>query len=139
MTAAEAILLVAGLVNLTFSTLAGFALYWIRLRDVTVPPPHYAPITHTSATTGGLLLIALSVGIVHTGFTDPINVLLAVLEVLAVALADVRNVRLWRARVEDGMADVSETMRRVRGLGNVIHFVVISALLYGVSRTALGI
>jgi hypothetical protein len=139
MTTAQAVLLTAGLANLTFSTLAGFALYWIRLRDVTTLPPRYALITHTSATTGGLLLIALSVAIVHTGFTEPINLLLAALEAAAVALSDVRNVLSWYKRLEDGMAEVSETSRRLRGLGNVIQFVVMSALLYGVGRTALGI
>lgn len=139
MTAAQSVLLVAGLANLTFSTLAGFALYWLRSRDVFAAQPLYAAITHTSATTGGLLLIALSVVIVHTGFTEPVNVLLAVLEAAAVLLSNVRNVVSWYQRIDDGMADISETRRRLRGLGNVIHFLVISSLLYGVTRTALGI
>jgi hypothetical protein len=138
-TPGQAILLVGGLANLTFSTLAGFALYWLRMRDVSRPPPRYALITHTSATTGGLVLIALSVAIVHTGFTEPINVLLAVGEVAAVVLIDVRNIVSWGDRIEDGMADVSETRRRLRGFANILHFVVISALTYGVARTALGI
>jgi uncharacterized iron-regulated membrane protein len=139
LTPASAILLVGGLAILAFSTLAGFVLYWVRLRDVHLPPPRYALITHTSATTNGLVLIALSVAIVHSGFTEPITIGLAVAEVVASVLADARNVLAWHRRLDDGFADVPETMRRLRGLGNVVHFVVISALLYGVTRTVLGV
>lgn len=139
MTGSQAVLLVGGLASLAFATVAGFALYWIRLRDVLTPPPRYALITHTSATTGGLVLIALSVVIVHSGFTEPINLLLAGFEILAVGLTNVRNVMSWRSRIDDGMADVPERARRIRGLVNVASFVVMSALLYGVTRTALGI
>ena len=140
LTPAAAILLVGGLANLAFSTLAGFVLYWIRLRDVAVPPPRYALITHTSATTNGLVLIALSVAIVHSGFTEPIDD--------RPRHGGGRSRRCcrtpatcsaWHQRLDDGFAGVPETERRLRGLGNVIHFVVISALLYGVTRTALGI
>jgi hypothetical protein len=136
---AAAILLVGGLANLAFSTFAGFTLYWIRMRDVTVPPPRYAHITHTSATTNGLLLIALSVAVVHSGFTEPVMIALAVAEVIATVLSDARNVLSWHQRIGDGFADIPESERRLRGLGNVIHLVVITALLYGVTRTALGI
>ncbi len=139
LTPAAAILLVGGLANLAFSTLAGFMLYWIRLRDVSVRPPRYAHITHTSATTNGLLLIALSVVVVHSGFTEPVMVGLAVAEVIATVLSDARNVLSWHHRLDDGIADIPETNRRLRGLGNVIHLVVITALLYGVTRTAVGI
>jgi len=45
LTPAAAILLVGGLANLAFSTLAGFMLYWIRLRDVSVAQPRYAAVT----------------------------------------------------------------------------------------------
>ncbi len=139
LSAAQAVLLVGGLASLAFATVAGFALYWIRLRDVLTPPPPYALITHTSATTGGLVLIALSVVIAHSGFTEQINVVLASAQLLAVALTNVRNIMNWRSRIHDGMAEVPERARRVRGLGNVLSFVVMSALLYGVTRTALGI
>jgi uncharacterized iron-regulated membrane protein len=139
LTPAAAILLVGGLANLAFSTLAGFMLYWIRLRDVSVPQPRYAHITHTSATTNGLLLIALSVAVVHSGFSEPVMIGLAVAEVIATMLSDARNVLSWHQRLGDGIADIPETGRRLRGLGNVIHLVVIFALLYGVTRTALGI
>lgn len=139
MTSAQALLLAGGLASLAFATLSSFALYWIRLRDVLIPPPRYALITHTSATTSGLVLIALSVVIVHSGFTESINLLLAGSEILAVALTTARNVVSWRARIEDGMADIPEQARRIRGLVNVISFVVMSALLYGVIRTGLGI
>jgi hypothetical protein len=139
LTAAQAVLLVGGLASLTFATVTGFALYWIRLRDVLRPPPRYALITHTSALTNGILLIALAVAVPYSGFTDQINLLLAGAELVAVVLSGLRNVMSWRAGIEDGMADVAEQARRVRGVGNVINFVVMSALLYGVTRTALGI
>jgi hypothetical protein len=95
--------------------------------------------TGSGCATNGLVLIALSVAIVHSGFSDPINLLLALLEVTATVLSDARNVLSWRMRLQDGMADIPERGRRLRGLGNVIHFVVVSALLYGVTRTSLGL
>jgi cytochrome b561 len=138
-TIAQSILLIGSLASLVFATTAGFTLYWVRLRNVALPPPRYALITHMSAVTGALVLIALFVAMPYSGFTEGINVTLAVAEVVVVAASSVRNVWSWRLQLVDGMAEVDERSRRLRGLGNVVHFVVASSLLYGVTRTALGI
>jgi hypothetical protein len=136
---AAAILMVGGLASLTFAALAGFALYWIRVDDVTREPPRYALITHTSAITHGLLLIALAVVIPYSGLTENIQVGLAAAEVLVAIAVAVRNAMAWRDGITDGFADVADVHRRLRGLANVVNLVVVTALLYGVGRTALGI
>jgi hypothetical protein len=136
---AAAILMVGGLASLTFAALAGFGLYWIRVDDVTRQPPRYALVTHTSAITHGLVLIALAVVIPYSGLNEPIQVGLAGAEVAVTVAVAVRNVMAWRDGITDGFADVSDPHRRLRGLANVVNLVVVTALLYGVIRTALGI
>lgn len=138
MTTAQAWLIVGGVFNLFFSTLAGYALYWLRLRDVQAPAPRYALITHTSSVTNGVLLLALSVAIEHTSFAPGINTGLALAAVVSTQLTNGRNLLLWKEERQDGFAEVSETRRRLRGLANTLNLVVMSAILYGVARTALG-
>jgi hypothetical protein len=139
MSAAQAWLIVGGVFNLFFSTLAGYALYWFRLQHVTEPVPHYAPITHTSSITDGLLLLGLSVAIEHTGFIPGINIGLAIAILVASELTNFRNIMNWARGLRDGFAEVSPAQQRLRGVTNIINLVVISAILYGVARTALGI
>ena len=138
MTTAQAWLIAGGLFNLFFSTLAAFALYWVRLRDVQLPVPRYGLITHTSSVTNGTLLLALSVAIEHTSFTPGINTGLAITAVLATELTNGRNIMLWAQGRQDGFAEVSDTQRRLRGLTNTLNLVVMAAIFYGVARTALG-
>ena len=131
-------LIVGGMFNLFFSTIAAYFLYWVRIRDPQKPVPHYGLITHTSSITMGLVLIALSVVIEQTHFTPLINTGLALAAVVGTVFTDARNVLLWSEGFVDGFAQVSETRRRLRGLGNVINLVVMAAIFYGVVRTALG-
>jgi hypothetical protein len=135
----QSILIVFGVLNLAFATIAGYFLYWDRVRDVSDAPPRFALITHTSAMTSGLILLALSVAIEFTGFTSSINVGLALLAVAASIGSAIRNMYSWRLRHEDGMADIAIWQRRLRGAVNVLNLVVMWAVLYGVTRTALGI
>ncbi len=139
MSTAQSWLMVGGLFNLFFSTLAAFSLYWVRLRDPSKPAPHYGVITHTSSVTNGLLLLGLSIAIEQTHFTPAINMGLAMAEIFATLLSNGRNLWLWHEGLDDGFAQVSNWRLRLRGLGNVIHLVVISAIFYGVVRTVLGI
>ena len=48
MNAPQAILIMGGMFNLMFSTIAAFLLYWVRLRNPGERVPHYGLITHTS-------------------------------------------------------------------------------------------
>ena len=73
MSAAQSWLIIGGLFNLFFSTLAAFSLYWVRLRDPSKPAPHYGVITHTSSVTNGLVLLALATVIDHTPFIPAIT------------------------------------------------------------------
>lgn len=139
MSAAQSWLVIGGLFSLFFSTLAAFSLYWIRLRDPARPAPHYGVITHTSSVTNGVLLLALATVINNTPFPPAINTGFAIAEVVATLLSNGRNLWLWHEGVTDGFAQVSEWRVRLRGLGNIIHLVVIGSILYGLVRTVLGI
>jgi hypothetical protein len=68
LTAAQTWLIAGGMFNLFFSTIAAYALFWVRTRDPQKPVPRFGLITHTSSLTNGVLLLALSVAIPHTGF-----------------------------------------------------------------------
>ena len=85
------------------------------------------------------MLLGLSIAIEHTSFTPGINTGLAIAAVLATELSNARNLMLWARGVHDGFAEVSDGARRLRGLTNIINLVVMSAIFYGVARTALGI
>lgn len=112
MTTAQTWLMVGGMFNLFFSTLAAYALYWVRMRDAQQPVPHYGLITHASSLTSGLLLLGLSVAIEHTSFTPGINTGLAIAAVLATELSNARNIMLWSRGANDGFAEVSDGARR---------------------------
>jgi hypothetical protein len=139
MTTAQTWLIVGGVFNLFFSTLAAYALYWVRLRDPQKPVPHYGLIAHTSSVTNGMLLLGLSIAIEHTNFAPGINTGLAVAAVVATELSNVRNIILWAQGHQDSFAEVSDVQRRLRGLTNIINLVVMSSIFYGVARTALGL
>lgn len=124
--------------NLVFSCFTAYLLFWLRLRDPHKRMPRYGLVTHTSSITMGLVLIALSVAIEHTGFSVNINIGLAIAAVVSTLLSDARNLSLWSEGLEDGFGEVSETRRRLRGLGNILNLMVMVAIFYGVVRTALG-
>jgi len=138
MYAAQAILIIGGMFNLMFSTIAAFLLYWVRLRDPAMPVPHYGLITHTSSVTNGMLLLTLALAIQYTSFTPAINTGLAVAEVIATLLTNGRNLRFWYEGIDDSFRQTSELERRLRGLANTINLVVMSSIFYGVIRTVLG-
>lgn len=139
MTTAQAILIIGGLLNILFSSLAGYMVLWIRARNTQAPISRYAITTHTSAIMNGTLLLGLSVAIPHTGFIAPINIAIASAEVLATMFSSIRNVLSWSLGFNDAVAEGTDVGLRLRGLANMIHLFNASAILYGVVRTALGI
>jgi hypothetical protein len=139
MTTPQAILIIGGMLNILISSLAGYVLFWLRSRDVKRPMSRYGVTTHTSAIIGGVLLLGYAVAIPHTGFIAPINIGIALTEVLATLLTNVRNIVSWRHGFTDALAEGTEAGLRTRGLVNMIHLFNSAAVLYGVTRTALGI
>jgi hypothetical protein len=139
MTTPQAILIIGGMLNILISSLAGYLVLWIRTRDPRRPISRYAVTTHTSAILNGVLLLSLSVAIVHTGFINPINVAIALAEVAATLLSTVRNIISWSRGFNDSIAEGGQFGIRTRGLVNIVHLINATAILYGVTRTALGI
>ncbi len=135
----QAILIIGGLINILFSSLAGYVLFWIRTRNTKAPVNRYAITTHTAAITNGTLLLGLAVAIPYTGFITPINIAIACAEVLATFLSSGRNTINWARGHTDAIAEGSDAAVRLRGLVNMIHLFDVTAILYGVVRTALGI
>jgi hypothetical protein len=139
MSTPQAILIVGGLVNIVISSVAGYILLWVRMRDPAKPISRYAITTHTSAITHGLLLLGLSLAIPHTGYIPAISIGIAVAEVVATLFANMRNILSWRSNFDDAISEGTVTDNRLRALVNAIHLFDSVALLYGVTRTALAI
>lgn len=139
MSAAQSWLIVGGVFSLFLSTIVAFALFWVRARVPQRPAPHFGLVSHKATLWNGFLLLGLSVAIEHTGFTPQINTLLAIAEVVATILSNGRNILTWAEGIEDSFAQGTPASIRMRGLGNMIHLVVLSGILYGVTRTALGL
>jgi hypothetical protein len=89
--------------------------------------------------TSGLILLGLSVAIPHTGFGSNVNAGLALMAVAASLFSGIRNTYSWRMDHADAMAEIAVWQRRARGAANVLNLVVMWSVLYGVTRTALGI
>ncbi len=139
MTTAQTWLIVGGVLNLLVAVLASYALYWIRVRRPDEPAQRYALVTHKVTLWNGFLLLGLSVAIEHTGFAPTINTLLATAQVVGTLLADASNIQRWAVGKKDQFKEGPEWRVRAIGLAHVIDLVVISAILYGVGRTALGL
>ena len=139
MTTPQAILIIGGMANIVISSLAGYMLLWIRMRDPKKAISRYAITTHTSAIMNGVLLLGLSVAIPHTGFINEINIGIAIAETLATFLSSMRNIRSWSRGFNDAIAEGSDLEGRARALANIIHLVDSAAIMYGVARVALGI
>lgn len=139
MSTAQAILIIGGVLNLFLGTIAAYVLYWVRVADPTTPAQRYGLTTHKVTLWNGFLLLGLAVAIDHTGFTPTLNSGLAGIEVVATLLADGRNALSWWRGMEDEFLHGGEFRRRLIGLGNLIHVLVLAGILYGVTRTALGL
>ena len=139
MSTAQGWLIVGGMFSLFLSTLVAFALFWVRARNPEIPSPRYALVAHKSTLWNGFLLLGLSVAIEHTGFTPGVNAGLAIAEVVATLVSNGRNILSWAQGQHDAFAEGSQLAIRLRGLANLIHVVVLSGILYGVTRTALGL
>lgn len=139
MTTPQAILIIGGMLNIFISSLAGYMLIWIRARDPKRVISRYALTTHTAAIINGVLLLGMSVAIPHTGFISQINIGIAIAETIATLLTTVRNVISWSAGFDDAIAQGNDASLRLRSLVNMIHLFDSAAILYGVTRVALGI
>jgi hypothetical protein len=139
MTTPQAILIIGGMANIVISSLAGYMLLWIRMRDPQKPISRYAITTHTSAIINGVLLLGISVAIPHTGFINEINIGIAIAETVAAFLSSVRNIHSWSLGMNDAIAEGTDTGRRTRALVNIVHLIDSAAIMYGVARVALGI
>lgn len=139
MSTAQQLLIVGGVFNLFLGTLAAYALYWVRVNKPDVPAQRYGLTTHKVTLWNGFLLLGLAVAIDHTGFTPALNSALAGLEVLATLMSDGRNIYSWYRGTKDEFAEASEFRRRLIGLGNLLHVLAQGGILYGITRTFLGL
>jgi len=136
---AQSWLMVGGLINLLLSVLAAYFLYWSRVSHPERPAQRYGLVSHRVTLWNGFLLLGLSVAIEHTHYTPTINTLLALSQVIGTLLSDVSNFRRWAVGMEDQFRQGPEWRVRAIGLTHLIDLIVISAILVGVARTALGL
>lgn len=135
----QSIFIVGGLINLFLNVIAAYVLYWQRVRQPDVPAQRYGLVSHRVTLWNGFLLLGLSVAIDYTGYVLYINVGLAIAQVLGTLMSDTGNFLRWGRRLEDQFRQGPEWRVRLIGLVHVIDLLVISAMLFGVARTALGL
>lgn len=139
MTQAQSILILGGLVNLLISILVSYFMYWQRVRQPDVPAQRYALVSHKVTLWNGFLLLGLSVAIDHTGYAGYVNNILAGAQVFGTLVSGVGNIWRWAQSLQDQFQQGPEWRVRAIGFFHIIDLVVISALLVGVARTALGL
>ena len=138
MTTAQIWLIVGALINIFASILLAYALYWARKRDPQ-KPKNAGLITHKITLWNGFLLFGLSVAIVHTGFTPEVNNGLAFAELAVSIAAGARGVMIWASSAGNIFQRKNLFLARSVGVGHMVDLIVISGILYGVTRTVLGI
>ena len=139
MSTAQSILILGGLVHFLVSMLAAYFLYWERVRRPEKPAQRYGLISHKVSLWNGFLLFSLAVAIEYTIFTPTVNSLLAAMALTSTLLSDASNLRRWMVGMEDQFTQGPEWRIRAIGLVHILDLVVISGILYGVSRFVLGI
>jgi len=116
-----------------------YVLYWQRVRFPDLPAQRYALVSHKITLWNGFLLLGLSVAIDHTGYVPYVNIGLALAQVAVTLAADVGNFMRWSQGLQDQFRQGPEWRVRMIGLAHLIDLLVISAMLFGVTRTALGL
>ena len=137
MTSAQNILILGALINIFASIVIAYALYWVRVRDVQMKTTA-GLVAHKVTLWNGFLLFSLAVAIPHTGFTGAINDGLALAEVAVCILAGVRSTYIWW-RSYGNIFSRQHFLARSVGLGHIVDLIVVSGVLYGVTRTVLGV
>lgn len=135
----QAILLMGGLANILVSSLIGYVVLWVRMRDTQKPMSRYSMVAHTGAIMNGTLLMGFAFAIQYTPFIEPVKTGIAIAEVSATVFFTLRNILSWRDDFQDAIGQGTVRDNRLRGLVNVIHLFNASAILYGVARVAFGI
>jgi hypothetical protein len=139
LSAPQAIFLIGGLVNALVSALSGYIALWVRTRNLDKPMSRYSMVTHTGTLMNAALLFGFAFAIPYTPFIEPIKIVMAIAEVLATLFFIGRTILNWHRDFADAMAQGSLLDNRLRGLINVIHLFNATAMLYGVTRVAVGI
>jgi hypothetical protein len=135
----QAILLMGGVANILVSSLIGYVVLWVRMRDLEKPMSRYSMVAHTGAIMNGTLLMGFAFAIQYTPFIEPVKIGIAVAEVLATVFFTLRNILSWKDDFQDAIEQGTERSNRLRGLVNVIHLFDAAAILYGIARVAFGI
>ena len=138
MSTAQTLLILGGLINILASIVVAYALYWVRVRDPQ-KSTDAGLVSHKITLWNGFLLFGLSIAIVHTGFTPEVNNSLAIAEVLISVLAGARSVINWGRSTGNIFSRESAFLAPSVGVGHIVDLIVVSGILYGVTRTVLGI
>jgi hypothetical protein len=136
---AQGVLIIGGVLSILISHLAAYFLYWSRVHNRGKPAQRYGLVTHKVTLWNGFLLLGLSIVIDRTNYSPTINTVLAVFQVISALLANGSNINRWRQGMEDQFRQGPEWRVRAIGFVHIIDLFVISAILVGVTRTALGL
>jgi hypothetical protein len=135
----QAILLMGGMANILVSSIIGYVVIWVRMRDTEKPMSRYSMVAHTGAIMNGSLLMGFAFAIQYTPFIEPVKTGIAIAEVSATVFFTLRNILSWKDDFQDAIEQGSLRSNRLRGLANIIHLFDAAAILYGLARFTFGI
>lgn len=110
MTATDKILIIGGLLTLTYGTLLGYPLVALRQRAGNPPAPRYLNVAHVGAVLQGALVLGLVWAARLSDLPDGWNITAAWLVVIAGVLIAAKDTINWLTGIEDEFAEKSRTM-----------------------------
>ncbi|MEU1204456.1 hypothetical protein [Nocardia sp. NPDC005825] len=110
MTATDKILIIGGLLTLTYGALLGYPLIALRQREGTPPAPRYLNVAHVGAILQGALVLGMVWAARLSDLPDGWNITAAALVVASGAFIAAKDTINWLTGVEDEFADKAKTM-----------------------------
>ncbi|MGW4356852.1 hypothetical protein ACWELJ_32690 [Nocardia sp. NPDC004582] len=110
MTATDKILIIGGLLTLTYGTLLGYPLVALRQRTGNPPAPRYLNVAHVGAVLQGALVLGLVWAARLSDLPDGWNITAAWLVVSAGVLIAAKDTINWLTGIEDEFAEKARTM-----------------------------
>ncbi|MEC3953517.1 hypothetical protein VMT65_10785 [Nocardia sp. CDC153] len=109
MTEADKILIVGGLLTLTYGALLGYPMIALRMRAGNPPTPRYLTVTHVGAVLQGVILFGLVFAARLSSLSSGWNVTAAWLVVVSGILIAAKDTINWLSGVGDEFADKART------------------------------
>ncbi|MVU77805.1 hypothetical protein GPX89_11185 [Nocardia sp. ET3-3] len=109
MTATDKILIIGGLLTLTYGALLGYPMTALRMRTGNPPTPRYLTVAHVGAVIQGVILLSLVWAANLSTLSSAWNITAAWLLVLSGILIAAKDTINWLTGINDEFADKART------------------------------